>query len=186
MVVLISGASHVGKTLMAQHMLERYSMPYLSLDHLKMGLIRSHQTALTPYDDELLTSYLWPITCDMIKTVIENEQHLIIEGCYIPFNWQHSFSERYTKHIGYLCIALSDAYIDHHFNDVITHESCIEHRLYTADFTLESFKQENHKYIEGCMNFDLPLVIVHEDYKKELEDIDALYQRACSIMNIQD
>ena len=41
MIILITGASRVGKTILAQKMLEKYKYPYLSLDHLKMGLIRS-------------------------------------------------------------------------------------------------------------------------------------------------
>jgi adenylate kinase family enzyme len=55
MVILIAGASHVGNTLLAQRMLERYGVPYLSIDHLKMGLIRSGNTDLTPEDDDALT-----------------------------------------------------------------------------------------------------------------------------------
>ena len=51
MIILISGASHTGKTLLAQRLLEKYKYPYLSIDHLKMGLIRSGQTPLTPEDD---------------------------------------------------------------------------------------------------------------------------------------
>ena len=70
MVILIGGASHVGKTLLAQRMLERYGVPYLSIDHLKMGLIRSGNTDLTPDDDDALTEYLWPIVREMVKTAI--------------------------------------------------------------------------------------------------------------------
>ncbi|WP_289220525.1 AAA family ATPase [Ileibacterium valens] len=59
MVVLITGASHTGKTALAQKLLEKYKYPYLSLDHLKMGLIRSQQTSLTPVSNEKeLTNYL--------------------------------------------------------------------------------------------------------------------------------
>ena len=46
MVVLIAGSSHTGKTLLAQKLLEKYKYPYLSIDHLKMGLIRSKNTNL--------------------------------------------------------------------------------------------------------------------------------------------
>ena len=70
MVILIGGASHVGKTLLAQRMLERYGVPYLSIYHLKMGLIRSGNTDLTPDDDDALTEYLWPIVREMVKTAI--------------------------------------------------------------------------------------------------------------------
>ena len=87
MVILIAGGSHTGKTLLAQRLLERHHYPYLSIDHLKMGLIRSGQTALTPEDDRELTDYLWPIVREMVKTAIENRQNLIVEGCYIPFAW---------------------------------------------------------------------------------------------------
>ncbi len=41
MVILITGASHTGKTALAQKLLEKYKFPYLSIDHLKMGLIRN-------------------------------------------------------------------------------------------------------------------------------------------------
>ena len=57
MVVLIAGCSHTGKTLLAQRLLKQYHMPYLSIDHLKMGLIRSGQTSLTPEDDDALTAF---------------------------------------------------------------------------------------------------------------------------------
>ena len=100
MIILITGASHTGKTLLAQRMLEQYKYPYLSIDHLKMGLIRSGNTELTPLsDDKALTAYLWPIVREMIKTAIENKQNLIIEGCYIPFDWKKSFDEKYLCEI---------------------------------------------------------------------------------------
>ena len=99
MIILIAGSSHTGKTLLAQRLLEQYGYPYLSIDHLKMGLIRSGNTALTPMDDDLLTDYLWPIVREMIKTAIENDQNLIVEGCYIPFRWYKDFSPEYLRHI---------------------------------------------------------------------------------------
>ena len=99
MIILIGGASHTGKTLLAQRLLEKYHYPYLSIDHLKMGLIRSGQTELTPMDDDKLTDYLWPIVREMVKTAIENGQNLIVEGCYIPFDWKKDFAEDYRKEI---------------------------------------------------------------------------------------
>lgn len=101
MIILIAGASHTGKTVWAQRLLEKYHYPYLSIDHLKMGLIRSGQTTLTPMDDDKLTDYLWPIVREMIKTAVENGQNLIIEGCYIPFDWEKDFDPEYRKHIRY-------------------------------------------------------------------------------------
>ena len=106
MIMLIAGASHVGKTILAQRMLEKVKYPYLSIDHLKMGLIRSGMTELTPEDDDELTDYLWPIVREIIKTAVENEQNLIVEGCYIPFDWRNSFDERYLPSIRFICLAM--------------------------------------------------------------------------------
>jgi len=115
MVILITGASHTGKTLLAQRMLEKYKYPYLSIDHLKMSMIRSGKTNLTPEDDDALTDELWPIVREMIKTAIENRQNLIVEGGYIPFNWRKSFDELYLGSIRFICLAFSDEFIDTHF-----------------------------------------------------------------------
>lgn len=69
MIILSTGASHTGKTLLAQKMMEQYHYPYFSMDHLKMGLIRSGNTTLSPTGpDEDLTAYLWPIVREMMKT----------------------------------------------------------------------------------------------------------------------
>ena len=97
MIVLIAGTTHTGKTVLAQRLMEKYNMPYFSIDHLKMGLIRSGQTSLTVNNDAELTPYLWSIVKEIIKTAIENKQNLIIEGCYIPFDWQKDFEKNDLK-----------------------------------------------------------------------------------------
>jgi adenylate kinase family enzyme len=66
MVIIITGATHTGKTLLAQRIMEEYHIPYFSMDHLKMGLIRSQNTNISVDDDEKLTNYLWPIVREMI------------------------------------------------------------------------------------------------------------------------
>lgn len=118
MIILISGASHTGKTLLAQKLLEKYKYPVLSIDLLKMGLIRSNNTSLTPEDDEKLEKYLWPIVREMIKTAIENKQNLIVEGAYIPFDWKKGFDVPYLRHILFYCLVMTRNYIRNHFADI--------------------------------------------------------------------
>ncbi len=152
MVVIITGPSHAGKTLLAQKLLEKKHYPYLSIDHLKMGLIRSGNTDLTPLDDDKLTDYLWPIVREIIKTAIENKQNLIVEGCYIPFDWRKDLDQDYLDDISFVCLAFSEAYLDSPFDDIILHSSEIESRLDDSYCTAETLKADNMRYIIGFEN----------------------------------
>ena len=164
MIILITGASHTGKTLLAQRMLEQYNYPYLSIDHLKMGLIRSGITDLTPEDDEALTEYLWPIIREIVKTAIENRQNLIVEGCYIPFNWREYFDETYLASIRFLCLAMTDRYIENVFNEIIEHESAIETRLITGDCTIDGLQADNRRYIDGFRRQGEQIILIDKDF----------------------
>lgn len=164
MISLIAGASHTGKTVLAQHLLEKCHYPYLSIDHLKMGLIRSGQTDLTPCDDEALTDYLWPIVREMIKTAIENKQNLVVEGCYIPFNWANSFEKSYLEQIRYVCLILSDRYIENHFDQIRDHASDVEQRLDDSDLSVENLIIDNRKNLEQCEKYGLPYILIEDDY----------------------
>ena len=171
MIILITGASHTGKTLLAQRLLEKYKVPYLSIDHLKMGLIRSGMTGLTPADDEALTEYLWPVIREIVKTAIENRQNLIIEGCYIPFGWRKDFDERYLPSIRFVCLAMSEQYIEDHFGEIIEHESEIESRSVAADCTIDSLKTDNKSVIEGFQHVGEPVVLIDSNYEQTIENL---------------
>ena len=168
MVILITGASHTGKTLLAQRMLEAYHYPYLSIDHLKMGLIRSRQTTLTPADDDLLTSYLWPIVREIVKTAVENRQNLIVEGCYIPPDWRRDFDASYLASIRFFCLAMSDAYIDAHFDEILAHGSDIEARLDDSGCTIQSLKEDNRAYIARFRAAGEPVTLIESDYERTI------------------
>ena len=165
MIMLITGPSHSGKTALAQKLLGKYGFPYLSIDHLKMGLIRSGNTDLTPMsDDNELTAYLWPIVREMIKTAIENQQNLIVEGCYIPFNWQEDFDNTYLPHIQYHCLVMSENYIRNHFSDIIAYASVIEQRLDDSYCTLESVLEDNAHYLQMCKQHGVTPILIDREY----------------------
>ena len=169
MIILITGASHTGKTALAQRLLEKYKYPYLSIDHLKMGLIRSGHTELTPMSaDEDLTAYLWPIVREMIKTAIENHQNLIVEGCYIPFDWAKDFSEEYLAHIQYYCLIMSENYIRNHFQDIKQYANVIEARL-EDDCTVESVLNDNLQMMEMLKKHNVNYVLIDEAYNLMIE-----------------
>ena len=170
MIVLIAGASHSGKTALAQKLLEKYKYPYLSIDHLKMGLIRSGKTDLTPVsDDEDLTAYLWPIVCEMVKTAIENKQNMIVEGCYIPFDWEKDFEEEYLQNIKYYCLVMSEAYIRNHFQDIKAYASVIEDRMDDEYCTMESVLEDNKKNLELIRKYKVNHILIDNTYDIEIE-----------------
>ena len=169
MIILIFGASHVGKTALAQKLLERYHYPYLSIDHLKMGLIRSGQTTLTPMSDDAdLTAYLWPIVREMVKTAIENKQNMIVEGCYIPADWKKDFSCEYLAHIKHYCLIMSERYIRQHFADIKSYASVIEDRLDDEWCTMESVLEDNARVLEMMQACGEPYVWIDDKYEIDL------------------
>lgn len=169
MIILITGASHTGKTNLAQKLLEKYKFPYLSVDHLKMGLIRSKNTELTVYDDEKLTLYLWDIVKEMIKTAIENEQNLMIEGCYIPFDWAKDFEDFYLEKIRYYCLVMSENYIKNHFDDIKAFANIIENRGDDADLIKEVILTDNRKNLENCKKHNCNYILIDQDYQVDIE-----------------
>lgn len=170
MIILITGASHVGKTLLAQKLLEKYKYPYLSIDHLKMGLIRSGQTELTPMsEDDELTAYLWPIVREMIKTAIENHQNLVVEGCYIPFDWKKDFESVYLESIKYYCLVMSESYIKTHFDDVKKYASVIENRLDDDWCTLDSVLKDNARMLSLAKEHSAHYILIDDKYEIDID-----------------
>ena len=152
MVLIIAGASHTGKTALAQKLLERYHYPYLSIDHLKMGLIRSGNAQLTPMSDD----------CELTKTAIENRQNLIVEGCYIPFDWAKDFETEYLENIRYTCIVMSEGYIRNHFADIKRYAD-------DSDCTLESVLADNAETLRLAQKFHADYILMDDRYEIEID-----------------
>lgn len=190
MVILISGASHTGKTLLAQKLMERYHYPVLSIDLLKMGLIRSGQTELTPEDDDLLVPYLWGIVREIVKTSIENRQNLIVEGCYIPFDWKDDFGSKYLAEIEYVCLVMTKKYLDNHSDDVVRFENVIERRLIDG-VDIGKLAEENEHSLMSCRQRGLRYHLIDSNYdvgKPEVKplsgsDLDAAAKLFCDTVH---
>lgn len=168
MIIIITGASHTGKTALAQKLLEKYKYSYLSIDHLKMGLIRSGNTTLTPMDDDELTDYLWPIVREMIKTAIENNQNLIVEGCYVPLDWEKDFTQEYLDNIRFICLIMSEDYIRNHFDDIKKYANVIENRLDDEGLSLEGVLEENKKFRKLAEKYKVNYLLIDDKYEIKL------------------
>ena len=170
MIILITGASHTGKTALAQKLLEIHNYPYFSVDHLKMGLIRSGNTKLTPMSEEKdLTEYLWPIVRELIKTAIENKQNLIVEGCYIPFDWQKDFDSKYLESIKYYCLIMSEQYIKNHFADIKKYATVIENRLNDEWCTIENILADNAEILDRAQKHNVNYILIKDKYEINVE-----------------
>lgn len=169
MIVLITGASHTGKTVLAQKILQKHHFPYLSIDLLKMGLIRSGYTNLTPEDDRELQQYLWPILREMIKTAIENQQNLVVEGGYIPFGWEEIFSTDYLKEIRYYCLVMSRRYIENHFSDIKAHACDVEKRIDDSWCSKEFVLEENAYYLDMRQKYNYTPILIDESYQVDVD-----------------
>jgi 2-phosphoglycerate kinase len=168
MIILIAGSSHTGKTLMSQKLLEKYKYPYLSIDHLKMGLIRSGNTDLTPNDTTELETYLWPIIREIIKTAIENQQNLVIEGCYIPFDWKNSFEEQYLEQIKYYCLIMTEEYINNRYADIKAFANVIEQRIDDSYCTKEMLLKDNAINLNMCKKYGCNYILIDDDYEVDI------------------
>ena len=160
---MIAGPSHTGKTNLAQKLLEKTQIPTFSQDHLKMGLIRSGHINVTVYDDEKLVELLWPITREIMKTVIENHQHLIIEGCYIPEDWKKDFDETMLSQIKFVALIMSENYINAHEKDIIDYGDVIEMRL-EKTINKDHLICDNNITLKKCIQFGLPYVLIDDVY----------------------
>lgn len=168
MIVLIAGASHTGKTALAQRILERYHWPYLSIDHLKMGLIRSGNTCLTACSsDEKLTDFLWPIVREMVKTAIENKQNLIVEGCYIPVDWARDFTGEYRREIRCVRLVMSEQYIRTRFDIIKAFANVAEQRVDDSYCTMELLLAANGRELALCQKHHAAHVLIDEAYDPE-------------------
>lgn len=171
MIILIAGDTHTGKTWLAQKLLEKYKYPYLSIDHLKMGLIKSGQCRLTAESpDAELTQYLWPIVRGMITTCIENTQNLIVEGCYIPFGWEQDFSSEELQQIKYVCLIFTKKYIENNSKDILGFENVIEKRVF-SDINLKEMTKTNEYNLEQCVSRHYNYILIDDAYYADIDKI---------------
>lgn len=165
MIYLLAGTTHTGKTNLAHKLMLKYGYPYLSMDHVKMGLVR---TGMIPNchleNDDSMTEFLWPVIREMIKTMVENNQSAIIEGCYLPFDWKQDFDETYLENIREIFLVMSQEYIEERYEDIMKYACVIEERLDDSDCTKEQLLQFNKEVLEGCLRHGCAYKLVATEY----------------------
>lgn len=164
MIYLIGGPSHTGKTNLAQKLMLKYQIPYVSMDHVKMGIVRAGLVPNYVEEDDKMLEVLWPVIREMMKTAVENEQNMIIEGCYIPYNWKEDFEEDYLEDIRCVFLIFSEEYIENHFDDIKKYACVIEGRLDDSCCTKDWILEINKECLEGCRKFGCEYKLIKDRY----------------------
>lgn len=79
---MLGGASRSGKTLLARRAVSEKQIPYFPLDALLGSLVYGAPQMGIRYEDSFTdrSNKLWPITKQMIKMLLNEEQSYLIEG----------------------------------------------------------------------------------------------------------
>ena len=167
-IILIGGVSHVGKTLLAQRLLEKYKIPYTSLDHIKMGLIKGYGNCgfRASDSDDVISMKMWNLIKGIIDTCKENDQNIILEGCYLP---PDKVKQLVCDDIVAIYIGFSKEYIKGNFDKIVDFENIIEKRKYPEGRTQIDFVLANDILKEKCIKDNLPYFEIKSDYNNEIQ-----------------
>ncbi len=173
MIVFLGGESCTGKTRLAQTLLEHYSIPYLSLDHLKMGWIRAGQASFqADSPDETIAAALWPIVKGIAQTAIENRQHLTMEGCYLLPSLMDEFRQQFPSQTLCFAIGFSAGYIQNHLDSGILANRCvIEYRKFPEERSAEEMIRQHRHWKTQCGRYHIPYFEIEADYPQAIARI---------------
>ncbi len=104
-----------------------------------------------------------------MKTAVENEQNLIVEGCYIPFDWSKDFAAEYLTKIKFYCLVMSEKYINNHFHEIMKYADVIEKRIEDEGLTIDTVLRDNAEILKLCRSHKLEYILIDNEYQVNLE-----------------
>ncbi|MCA9995727.1 MAG: hypothetical protein KDE56_08280 [Anaerolineales bacterium] len=86
MLIFIGGAARTGKGILVRRLLAERQLPYLSLDVLKMGLVRGKpEYGLDPNTGTMqVAAWLWPLVREMSISLLYDRVDYVFEGELLP------------------------------------------------------------------------------------------------------
>lgn len=122
MLLFIGGAARTGKGMLARRLLSECTVPFLSLDVLKMGLARGvPEYAIDPDSGAVqVAERLWPLVREMSSSLLRDNVDYVFEGELLPKNIER-LRNAYPTHVracflGYCTISSSQK-----LHDIRTH-----------------------------------------------------------------
>jgi 2-phosphoglycerate kinase len=129
-VILIGGLGSTGKTYLAHRLMIQLEIPYISIDHIMMGIYRSNsKCGFTPQSDHItIGKILWPLIKEMVKTNIENSHSIIFEGFQLIPELIDKIESPYKEKIISIYLCFTNKYINKYYEDISSFRSVIEKR----------------------------------------------------------
>jgi len=103
----------------------------------------------------------------MVKTALENRQNLIVEGCYIPFDWAKDFDAVDLPQMRCIRLVMSEPYIRNHFNDIKAFANTIEQRPDDSYCTMASVLADNRAELAACKAYGVDYVLIDDTYPSD-------------------
>lgn len=180
MLLFLQGASHAGKTTFTKHLARLTGAGVVSLDLLKMGLIKSGNTdfaGLTPEDDDAIAERLWPIVREIALVADENGQSLIIEGVSLPFDGAGTLAkESGESRAAAFAITFSEEYIRNQYGRICKEASASERRVHQEPPTLEELLFDHESVFNGAWNNGWSVIEIDtpEDWERKIENLKGI------------
>jgi putative acetyltransferase len=172
-VFLIGGVGGTGKTLLASKLMRVLHIPYVSIDHLMMGMVRSDPDChFSPLDSgETIGRHMWPFLKAVIQTNIENNHSIILEGFQLQPEWVTDFTEEYQKHIIPVFIGFSEQYLRSNLvSNIRKHRHVVERRENEA-LNIESLITQHLRLKSECVKHQVTHFEIDESYESSMERV---------------
>lgn len=94
---------------------------------------------------------------------------MIIERCYIPFDWKKDFTDEYLSQIKYYCLVMSAEYIENNFAKICEYENAVEKRLQSGGIDKKELIKDNLNNLQLCKKYGLNYILIDKDYDIKIE-----------------
>lgn len=174
MVVIITGASCTGKTMLTKRLTDTCGVKQIAMDSIKMDLFRNDKNCgFTPTDsNRFIGGKIWSVIKKEILNAIDNGTDLIIEGAYFFPDYLEEIPKKYLKFLYPVYICFSPEYISKQYDSgIIKHRHIAKIREYEEDRAPEVFIKDHNTLREKCLEYGAPFYFIESDYEKEIDKI---------------
>lgn len=172
-VILIGGVGGTGKTLLAKQLMKKLHIPYVCIDHLMMGMLRSETACGFSVDDsaETIGQAMWPLLVGFIKTNIENQHSIILEGFQLQPELIAQFEEPYRSQLLSVFVGFSEVHFRAgQFAKIEQYRHVVEQRL-PETYDLEMLVQSHQQLQANCQKSEMPFFELDGDYNNKMQQL---------------